>query len=477
MNWVANLNVAQTSKQIIVVAADHTINLPKAGKIFIQNDAGTIKLFGCTNGAYATLENDVRETLLVQIAETNNRYAVAWSGVYKLLSHETAINDMNSYGLVSVDKKAVSFIGGVGYPLIYKEQLTAGYYVNYNNGEIVESDSYSVTPMIPVIRNLVITVTGGALGSQVAFYDSSGVYVSGILVRTQGKITVPNNSNIAYMRWCTMTENINSVSMVVYDQDDEGTVYVTTTKGILEGVMEAYNTGKSKVVVYAGTYDVMQEYEAHFGSDCWENYTTNYNPANMGIYGRGIWLDNIEITFMPGAKVIAHYTGNNDNVKTYFSPFAVGSNAVISGLVVDSTELRYSVHPDFHPEEYERIIFRDCDFHHLRGTDWNEAIGCGFGVHSYWTFENCIFRSDGNYRVFRIHNVNESGAQSLAIVKNCYIYGQGYMEFQNHGPSEAMSTVEVSGCSWISPARIGNTAGATVTNMQLIAWNNEMRST
>lgn len=459
---------------IIVVAADDTVSIPRGGKIFLQNDAGVIKLYACTNGAYAALTEDVRDTFLIEIAQSNNSYKIEWTYPMKISNLELRMDEIPEQ-LTVLESRSVSYLAGNGYILIRPADLIDGYYVNYNDGVVSTQPAFCVSPMVPVTKNIVLTASGGDNASQVAFYDADGIYVQGILCRTATSITVPNDSSIAYMRWCTSITNKSSAAVSIFDQLGPDTYHITTSIGILEGVMNAYAGGYRKVVVEAGQYDIMQEYIDHYGATCWDDYDTAYNVVNMGIYGRGVWLDNIDITFMPGSSVVAHYTGNNANVKTYFSPFAVGSDATVTGLVVDSTELRYCVHPDFHPRTYETLVFKNCDFHHLKGGTWNEAVGCGFGVHSSYTFENCIFRSDGNYRVFRIHNASDADAQSNAYIKNCYVVGTGYMSFNNHGDSTAMSTIEVCGCSWINPAVVGTEPGAENVNMQMIAWNNEIR--
>ena len=192
-------------------------------------------------------------------------------------------------------------------------------------------------------------------------------------------------------------------------------------------------------------------------------------------------MSDIEINFSAGAKVVAHYTGNNDDVKTYFSPFACGNDSIIDGLVLDCTNLRYGIHPDFRDaRDFNSLTIKNCDLRCYRSFDSsidnNCAIGAGFPLHGSWNIENCVFRSDTSNRVLRIHNNANVGAKSIVTIKNCYIEGNGHIEVNSYGSSTEKSISIITGCSWINPATTSRETESSNDNIEFLSFNNETRS-
>lgn len=286
---------------------------------------------------------------------------------------------------------------------------------------------------------------------------------------------IPANNKYLYRRmfagswndWFMVYGNINT--------DDEPTLIVNTSTGILKGLKECYSQGIKKLIVETGTYDVIKEYESYYGS----NYFTNYvNYSTSDKFDRGLWLEDIEIVFSPGAKVVCKYTGSNTNVKAYFSPFSVGNNVIINGLVLDASNCRYGIHPDFNigtNKSYMKIL--NSDLKHYKSSTNEQCIGAGFGIHVDWLIENTIFRSENNTHVFRVHNNSSSDSQSKLIIKNCYIEGPGYFKFNHYGSSSKLSNIMVSGCSYVNKPLLGyETTDSVIDNIKLIVFNNEIRN-
>ena len=261
--------------------------------------------------------------------------------------------------------------------------------------------------------------------------------------------------------------------------DDSGRYIIRNTEGILPGLQTAYEIGSSKVVVEAGTYDVISEYKKLFGNDYFDNYEANYNGLKNGKWDYGIWLDNIEISFSPAAKVVCYYDGANENVVKYFSPFAVGNNVVIDGLVLDSKECRYGIHPDFGHDNSDvtYLTIKNCDLKHYASTiyDNNQAIGAGLNEHCVWTIENNIFRSETGKHVMRIHNNRSSDSQSKVVVKDNYIEGEGYFLFNSFSTSAYKTQIIVCGNSWKHEPELGKETADSNDNIIIYSWGNEMR--
>ena len=251
-------------------------------------------------------------------------------------------------------------------------------------------------------------------------------------------------------------------------------VAVSDGGSILLGIKKCYEIGCKKLLVDRGTYDIIAEYEAHYGADYFTNYA-GYDTEDE--FDRGLWLDNIEVVFSPGARVECKYTGDNAAVTDCFSAFAVGNNVIIDGLVLDAENLRYGIHADYNfGGSRTYFIVRHCDLKHFKTNDC-QALGCGVGLACDWKIENSIFRSNGANKVLRVHNCAYADAQSRIIVRDCYIDGEGYFAFNAYGPSTKITTVQVCGCSFITDPVCGmEVVGATTPeNMQMLLWNNERR--
>lgn len=256
-------------------------------------------------------------------------------------------------------------------------------------------------------------------------------------------------------------------------------VRVEEGESLLEKAILARNIKASKLIVAPGTYDLIQEYKDYYGASYFDNYV-DYNQGDK--FDRGLWFTNIDVEFNPGAKVLANYDGSNKAVTNYFSAIAMGTNVTLKNLVLEAANLRYGIHPDF---SYDRddialndtgyIRFINCDLKHKAG-DNEQTIGAGFGRHEIWEIENCIFRSENNKRVFRIHQNSGEPVQSKLVMKDCYFDGPGFATFNYYGPSTDVTEVLVSNCSYVNPPVVqAEYPSYSNENVKMLLWNNEQR--
>lgn len=265
-----------------------------------------------------------------------------------------------------------------------------------------------------------------------------------------------------------------NLSMVIRNSVLNPALTVRAGGSILSTLKNAYANGHKKIIVEAGIYDVIADYKNVYGEAFFDLYS-NYEGADQFL--RGLWVENMEIVFSPGAKVVCHYTGDNTNVVDYFSPFACGNNAIIDGLVLDSSRCRYGIHPDFnHGSDVSTMVIRNCDIKHVKNTSSEQAIGAGFGEHVEWLIENTVFHSTQYCPVVRVHNHVSGDACSRLTVRNCYIDGAGYFLFNSYSTSEKLSQVIVSGCSYASEPVTGHElTNTTPVNIKLYKFANEKR--
>lgn len=272
-----------------------------------------------------------------------------------------------------------------------------------------------------------------------------------------------------YNAWINLSDKIAAKFSV-------NPVTVASGGSILEGLKRCYEYGITKLIVEAGDYDIIAEYESYYGADYFTNYVGYSGQSDK--FTRGLWLENIEVVFSPGARVVCKYTGNNSNVSVCFSAFSTGNNVTIDGLVLDSENLRYGIHADYNTgSAASKFVVRNCDLRHFKSNTNAQAIGAGFGIHADWLIENTIFRSQSKTHVFRVHNNVSGDAQSKLIVRNCYIEGDGYFTFNYYSTSPYISTVMVSGCSYKNkPVVKAETSDSVIENIKLVEFNNEIRN-
>lgn len=294
-------------------------------------------------------------------------------------------------------------------------------------------------------------------------YSITDSFVRIILARQDGADLSP--ANLVY----TTKTIANNIAYT------DSTGYTVTSGGsILQGLKHCYDNEIKKLIVEAGTYDIIADYQSVYGADYFDNYA---GYATSDPFDRGLWLENIEVDFSAGAKVICKYTGNNNSVSQNFSAFATGNNVIIDGLVLDAENLRYGIHADYNSGANQTYFYvRNCDLRHYKTAESIQAIGAGLGRHVLWIFENTIFRSDANHICMRIHNNVNTDAQSKIIVKDCYIEGDGYFRFNAYSTSELQTMIEVCGCSYKSAPVVGKETTASNNNFTMLAWNNEVRS-
>ena len=355
---------------------------------------------------------------------------------------------------------------------------TEGQYVDCNSGKVCPLKDYSVTDFFRVRSGVSYDLTYHSSGSQIAFYDKDKDFVTGFPTGSD-TLCVPDDDTIVYARWCGETATRSTWGLYIRQITNGRICYIDPSIGILEGIIDAYETGAKKIIVMPGEYDIIEEYEHHFGEDYFKSYSPDYNNLKNGWYDAGIPLDDVDILFESGTHVSAHYKGSNENVKVYFSAFSVFQDVTIDGLVLDASELRYGLHPDFHEKNTEYMTIKNCDLHHYKSSSSkdnnNQAIGAGLGVHSTWTIENCIFRSDTYNPVLKIHNNNSEESESKIIIKDCYIEGNGYIALNSYSTSTRQTIAQVSGCSWKTPVAVGKESPDSNNNITLYEWNNETR--
>ena len=251
---------------------------------------------------------------------------------------------------------------------------------------------------------------------------------------------------------------------------------------LLEGILYATESMYSTVYVRAGDYDLVSEFEDYYGSD----FFANYSSSDV----KGIILKNrVSVIFDTMAHVTFNYTGDNDNVKSLFSPFNSGIYGfILDNLHLEASNCRYDVHDEraSNTDGYKNV-YRNCSMYldNSGNTGWGskQCIGGGLGTNGDILVENCIFESvgipDTGYGIVSWHNSAAGDAKSNIVITGNYFKGKGTFRLTWYGNSTDITTALVSNNSFGSAIQsIAETSDGTSPNVntEIIEWNNVIRT-
>lgn len=241
---------------------------------------------------------------------------------------------------------------------------------------------------------------------------------------------------------------------------------------LVRAIEEVSQEMDATLYVGAGTWDICAE----FGSEYMESVTNTTGR-------RGIELKNrIHIIGASNSKIVANYSGTRNETKEYFSAFNAGEYGfTLENLNIETSNIRYSVHDDRGAGGGEGYINRyiNCSMKHTNGT-YTDCIGGGLGTNGLIEILNCYFEGNPDAaRLVYYHGNNYGGqtdAQCKIICSGNYFAGVGTFGLTKYGDSTKVSTAYASNNSTGSAMFVNSGSYAPNDNMQLISWNNELRS-
>ena len=211
-----------------------------------------------------------------------------------------------------------------------------------------------------------------------------------------------------------------------------------------------------------------------------ETYMNNVSSSNSTW---GLVLKNgIRLIGATRSVITAKYSGSNSAMTTYFSVFNAGTGGfTLENINVEDENIRYSVHDDRGTDsDNEHYVNRyiNCRMKHINGN-YSDCIGGGLGIDGLIEITGCYFEGDvGRPRLAYYHGnnkPNEENAQCKIVVKDCYFANDGTFKLTHYGASTKVSTAFCCGNSFGSAPEVNTGSSAPHENMQLLAWNNEIR--
>lgn len=257
---------------------------------------------------------------------------------------------------------------------------------------------------------------------------------------------------------------------IIVDKNIQKTEFTFPT--LKEGIEAGNERFNSIVYVSSGVYDLVEE----FGTDFLENMD---EKSPQGLYLH----NNITVIFQPNSKVTFNYSGNNDFVKTNFSPFNTNNTKygfTLIGCVVEASNCRYCVH-DEHTTNTEPYVnkYIDCEFKidNTHNTPWglHQCIGGGLGVSGIIKIENCIFNVVGaNKNIYAVsyHNCNLENAKSFISITGCLFDHYNGIGFTEYGVSTLVSKMIVSNNAFKDETPFIEEIKGDTNNIKLIKFNN-----
>ena len=247
---------------------------------------------------------------------------------------------------------------------------------------------------------------------------------------------------------------------------------------LIDAIEYAEKWMDSVIYIGDGTWDLLSE----LGSEYVESASNSK---------RGIYLKNrIHLIGSSRSLITAHYKGSNQQTKTWLAPFNSGEYGfTLENITLESSNLRYSVHDerDTSAEPYTNKYI-DCNFKTDNSNGGlRQCIGGGLGRDGHIFIRGCIFNSvTANHNsAVSYHNTWYKGGtgKSFIDIQNSYVKGTGTFRFSWFGDSTEMTQVLCANNSVGSQIQfIQETTDTSlgvaidIVNMELFAWNNEVRA-
>ena len=316
-----------------------------------------------------------------------------------------------------------------------------------------------------------LTGTGNTIGAKLSTGTEYAFYIT-----DKTSSTLSADSLIAYTNASLLgsISVVPSVSENIYTKEE---IFVSASENTFKNAISKANlSAANEVVVHVrqGTYDLIAEYGLEY---------LNSND----VVGPTIQRD-ITIVFDSGAKVTAYYTGTNDYIKEHFAIITTQTASLkMVNATLEASNIRHCIH-DEHGANTNVYV--------------SEYINCKMKIdntnNSIFVYANCIgmglgknadIRINGGYYEgyranddsvttdnvdIRIHNSSAENAQSRVSINNVYCR-KGVGAF-SYGPSTLMTDFFVSNSSFLRDVYEGMSTGATIDNMNVIKWNNDIRA-
>lgn len=362
-----------------------------------------------------------------------------------------------------------------------------GFWINNTNGKAYKNINNALSIYcIPIIAGKIISIKGCSDSARYAFCSkytniatlatnstlegyigggdcSNGI--EGLLVPEKAKYLY-FDTNTSYMGGVQIEYNGRSTSYEPY-----GNLIPTNEHIVKVGIGEDFETLKSGieyatrfngsiVKVKKGIYDLVEE----FGDEL---------ETSKGL----VLKNNVHVIFEVGSKILFNYEGDLQNVHVNFSPFNSGAYGfIIENLDLEASNCRYCIHDERgNSYDFYHNLYKNCrmKLDNTNNPDWKNPQCIGTGIaNGVIEIENCRFN---NYITFHNNNGTSTNSKSDVYIKDCY-FERGSIIVGSYGNSTEISNFYISGNSLGENIKNQDTESTALVNIELHAWNNEVRT-
>lgn len=391
-----------------------------------------------------------------------------------------------------LDSKLIS----TGKNLFNKDLAIQGYYYNKDDGKKYPNANYC-TEKINIGANVTFTVNKVWM---FAFYKADGTFISGDFNSSNTEASFTTPALTEYMMASAQISNLNTLQIELgtaatpfeayynhftYNKPRDYILVDLAGRGdftkITDALAYAETHPNTTIYVEEGTYDIIAE----LGSSYFENFVyvayTNEGPK----IGNGTTL-----IMSSTAKIVCHYTGSNAEVLRGFSPlnaYLDNLGFTLDNVTIECSNVRYCVHDDVGSERsMYKNVYRNCKFTINNTTNpvypSHCALGGGLGQAGEVIIENCIFENlmnDGVYSyAVAYHNSGENTGRerSRIVFTGNYVTGIDTVQFTDHGTTLYKTYCLVSNNNLGAEVRHRKTDPSVPDNMEVLEWNNYIRT-
>lgn len=258
----------------------------------------------------------------------------------------------------------------------------------------------------------------------------------------------------------------------------EGKQYERLRDGIAAGMARKGST----VVVYAGTYDLTEEFAEEIAAE-----TGGQNGIALG--------NDITVKFMAGAYVTALCDNTSSWVYNNFSPFYTTGSYTLENANIKASNTRYCLHDEMSGSGTYKVHIKNCKMEYANthsDISYVQCIGGGLGEHGYVFIEGGQYKCSttvgiGAYGTYgtpnncqqpiSYHNGSAATCDGKIVIKDVYLADRGYFRFGNYGASTIKTPVEVNNCSTGLPIMdMYESLTVQNENFDICAYNNNVRN-
>lgn len=456
-----------------------------ATKMYVSGmvNSGTQSSITFTTGANVeyvriTILSVITSGMMLETGSTVNAYVPYKLAVSKADLPTITVDDLPEEALYQPPGQIVT--KAVGKNLLDISNVTPGYYVDYSNGSLVANVDNKATDYIALKPNTTYTLSSQVNKdiSQLAFYTSGKVYVSGLAnLGSQESITFTTGATVYFMRVSIPTSVTTGVMLekgpamssyepygfkiVASDLPEEalyqpggvtikvnqnGTGDFSSLRAAIASITDASALKPYTVEIYEGVYDIFGYYTvAELNNSTFDGLRI---PDYVSIKGIGDKKKVILQGFLPDEDTEVTFASHGR-----ISTLCPLGNGRIENLTATGKNLRYVVHDDY---DYPNatLIVKNCDFIRYKGVGRNfggkQAWGEGSWDGQTKIFEDVYFFTEWeDYFAYTTHNTAGNTKKSYHKFTNCKFFATSSANSIRFSSLDGQEeTIELIGCKY-----------------------------